>query len=199
MWGYLSIPLGYLIGSIPTAVIFGRLMGKIDLCAEGDGHISATAVYRNFGTVPFVSNVAIDIAKGAAAVLLAYLISGDLPVVMAAGAMAVVGHCWSVFMKFRGGLGGTVIIGVLVGFAWWQALICLVAMGIIFFILHRSTLCTILLAVFMVIALYITKNDWLAATFPLILLAIQFLKRLTVKKHGSEYKNNLLSDLKRVK
>ena len=201
MWGYLSIPLGFLLGSIPAAFIVGKACRKIDLCAEGDGHISATAVYRNVGLVPFIITVVIDVAKGAAAVLVACLLTEQGPVMLAAGVMALVGHCWSVFMKVRGGLGGTVIIGVLLGLAWWQLLICIAVTGVVFFIIRRSTLSTVLLTVFMAIALYLTRNDWLIAVFPLVLLAIQFIKRLTLKEAPGkpEYKNDLFSDLKRMK
>jgi len=201
MWGYLSIPLGYMLGSIPTTFIIGKALSRIDLCTEGDGHISATAVYRKIGLFPFIINIIIDVGKGAAAVLLAGLITQELLLIIAAGVMAIVGHCWSVFIKFRGGLGGTVIIGTLLAFGWWQMLICLVITGVILFIVRRSTISTVLLALFMAIALYLTRTNWLAATFPVALLAVQFIKRWTVKGKSdkAEYKNNMFSDLKRVK
>jgi acyl phosphate:glycerol-3-phosphate acyltransferase len=201
MWALLSIPLGYLLGSFPSTYLIGKAVKKVDLCAEGDGHVSATAVYRNVGRIPFVITVALDVAKGAVAVLISSLLTADVPVILAAGAMAMVGHCWSVFIRFRGGLGGTVIIGVLFGLAWWQLLISISVMAIIFFITRKSTLATVLLTVFMAIALYFTRNDWLTTAFPFILLAIQFVKRATLKgKRGkADYKNDLFSDMKRVK
>src|SRR4030043_424626 len=118
----IAVVLGYLIGSIPSAYIIGRLMGKIDVRQEGDGRISAAAVHRKLGVVPFVLVVIMDVGAGVLAVLIAKMLTESLIAVLIAGFASVVGHNWSVFLKFKGGLGATTIYGVLVSLVWWQLL-----------------------------------------------------------------------------
>src|SRR4030043_2060187 len=139
----IAVVLGYLIGSIPSAYIIGRLMGKIDVRQEGDGRISAAAVHRKLGVVPFVLVVVMDVGVGVLSVLIAKMLT-DAPLdvftdsqlaVLVAGFAAVVGHNWSVFLKFKGGLGATTTFGVLVSLVWGQFLIVAAAV----FILHLIT------------------------------------------------------------
>ncbi|MBM3149220.1 MAG: hypothetical protein FJZ88_04210, partial [Chloroflexi bacterium] len=70
-YSFLAIPLGYLIGSFPSTLIIGRLMGKQDMRTEGDGKISAAAVYRRMGRIPYAIVVLMDIGKGALAIVAA--------------------------------------------------------------------------------------------------------------------------------
>ena len=119
----LAIPIGYLLGAFPSAYIIGRLWGRVDISREGDGHVSATAVYRRSGRIPFVTVIILDVGKGALAIFIANNITDNLYIVLAAGIAAVIGHCWSVYIKFRGGLGATAIYGVLAGLVFWQFLI----------------------------------------------------------------------------
>ncbi|MCJ7828694.1 MAG: glycerol-3-phosphate acyltransferase, partial [Dehalococcoidia bacterium] len=95
----IAVILGYILGSIPSAYIIGRLMGKIDGRQEGDGRISASAVHKRLGVVPFVLVVIMDVGEGVLAVLVAGMLTESLIVVLIAGFAAVVGHNWSVFLK----------------------------------------------------------------------------------------------------
>src|SRR4030042_6157974 len=142
----IAVVLGYLIGSIPSAYIIGRLVGKIDLRQEGDGRISAAAVHRKLGVVPFLVVVVMDVGVGVLSVLIAKMLT-DTPLdvftdsqlaVLVAGFAAVVGHNWSVFLKFRGGLGATTMFGVLVTLVWWQFLVMAAAAFILFLVLKRK-------------------------------------------------------------
>lgn len=101
----ISVILGYLLGSIPSAYIVGRLVGKIDVREEGDGRISASVVHRKLGLLPFLLVVVMDVVKGAIAVIIAGLLTDSLIVVLLSGFAAVLGHNWSVFLKFKGGVG----------------------------------------------------------------------------------------------
>ena len=71
----LVVVSGYLLGSIPSAYLIGRFWAKIDLRQEGDGHVSATAVYREVGRIAFILNLIVDAAKGVLAVYLATLLT----------------------------------------------------------------------------------------------------------------------------
>jgi glycerol-3-phosphate acyltransferase PlsY len=114
---YLSlfcIPIALLLGAMPSALIVAMLAGKVDIRDEPDGKISAAAVYRRVGLLPFITVVVLDIGKAALAVLVAQWLQAGPLLVMLAGAIAIVSHQWSIFLRFRGGRGATVIGGVLV-------------------------------------------------------------------------------------
>ena len=122
-----AIPIGYLLGGFPTAYVVGRLYGNMDLRVEGDGRISAAAIYWRFGIYPYIIVVLVDIGKAALAVFLASLLDNSLPILLLTGFFTVIGHCWSIYMKFQGGLGATAICGVLLFLFPIQLLIGLAA------------------------------------------------------------------------
>jgi glycerol-3-phosphate acyltransferase PlsY len=108
------IPLiAYLLGSIPFGYLIVRWQKGIDVRSTGSGSIGATNVMRNLGLIGFVATFLLDFAKGAAAVLLAARWTGDAPVWVAGAAVAaVVGHCFPVWLKLRGGKGVATAAGV---------------------------------------------------------------------------------------
>jgi glycerol-3-phosphate acyltransferase PlsY len=196
-----AILAAYLLGSIPSAYLIGRFWGKINLLKEGDGHISATAIYREMGRIAFVVTIIMDAGKGALAIFVAMLLSGSVPVIVAAAYAVVIGHCWSVFIRFRGGLGAAVTYGALAAVAFWQFLIAGAIALIITFTLRRTSLATYVLIATVSIILLIQGKDLLLALFPLGLILVPLLKRFQVSKTNpvSSYKNDLFDDLKRQK
>ncbi|MBN1691074.1 MAG: glycerol-3-phosphate acyltransferase [Dehalococcoidia bacterium] len=109
----ICLPIALLLGAIPSSFIVAMLAAKIDIRDEPDGKISAAAVYRRVGLLPFVVAVIMDIGKGALAVLIAQWLNAGPLLVMLAGLIAIVSHQWSVFLRFQGGRGATVMGGVL--------------------------------------------------------------------------------------
>ena len=180
----IAVILGYVIGSIPSAYIIGRLMGKIDVRQEGDGRISASAVHKRLGVVPFVLVVIMDVGEGVLAVLVAGMLTESLLVVLIAGFAAVVGHNWSVFLKFKGGLGATTIYGVLVTLVWWQLLVVAAAAFILFLIMKRkkSGLSTAVLIIALSIVLFVQKSPLILVIYPFILILLMVLKRFQVSR-----------------
>ena len=110
----ICIPIAYLLGSIPSAFIVAKYYGKIDIRDEPDGRISAAAVHRRVGLLPFLVVVIMDIGKAALAVLAAQWLNAEPLVVMLAGVVAIAAHQWSMYLKFQGGLGSTAMGGGLV-------------------------------------------------------------------------------------
>lgn len=180
----IAVILGYVIGSIPSAYIIGRLMGKIDVRQEGDGRISASAVHKRLGVVPFVLVVIMDVGEGVLAVLVAGMLTESLLVVLIAGFAAVVGHNWSVFLKFKGGLGATTIYGVLVTLVWWQLLVVAAAAFILFLIMKRkkSGLSTAVLIIALSIVLFVQKSPLILVIYPFVLILLMVLKRFQVSR-----------------
>jgi glycerol-3-phosphate acyltransferase PlsY len=111
-----AVIIGYLLGSIPFAYIAGRLFKKVDIRRVGGGNVGATNVMREVGTAAGIGVFIADVAKGTLAVLIArWLVPSSMIPAFIAGLAAVVGHSWSVFLKFSGGKGGATTIGVFWG------------------------------------------------------------------------------------
>jgi acyl phosphate:glycerol-3-phosphate acyltransferase len=107
----ISILLGYLAGSVPFAYLLARRAG-IDVRRVGSGNVGAANVLRSTGPWRGVVVMALDVAKGICAVLLAQQASGQAPLIAATGAAAVVGHIYPVWLRFHGGKGVAVAAGV---------------------------------------------------------------------------------------
>ena len=108
----LIIIVGYLLGSIPTAYIAGRITKGRDIRQMGDGNMGAQNAFRQLSPMTGVIVGIIDAAKGALAVLIAYAAGIPQPAVLLVGTAAVIGHNWPVFLGFRGGRGESTTIGV---------------------------------------------------------------------------------------
>jgi acyl phosphate:glycerol-3-phosphate acyltransferase len=107
---------GYLLGSIPFGLILTRLAGLGDIRAIGSGNIGATNVLRTGNKALAAATLLLDGLKGTAAVLIGWRwgIYGAL----AAGLGAFVGHCFPIWLRFKGGKGVATFLGVLLGLHW---------------------------------------------------------------------------------
>jgi glycerol-3-phosphate acyltransferase PlsY len=105
------ILIGYAVGSVPFAFLLARRAG-IDVRVAGSGNVGAANVLRTSGASLGVTVMALDITKGAASVLAAYAAAGTVPTMAAAGAAAVIGHIYPIWLRFHGGKGVAVAAGV---------------------------------------------------------------------------------------
>ena len=103
----LSVVISYLIGSIPTAYIFGKKLKGIDIRKHGSGNMGATNAIRVLGKGPGTLVLLIDIAKGIipTTIMADLLGTTDLWMRLVWGLIAVCGHNWTVFLQFKGGKG----------------------------------------------------------------------------------------------
>ena len=120
------ILIGYLLGSIPFGLLISKRSNKVDLRQYGSGKTGATNVLRTSGKKAAALAVALDVAKGGLAVVLAGLIVGRSYLVVGnfglgalvaqvlAALAAVAGHNWPIFLKFRGGRGVATFMGGLI-------------------------------------------------------------------------------------
>jgi len=112
-----AVIVSYLIGSIPTAFIFGKIFKNIDIRQHGSGNVGATNVFRVLGKTPGMIVLALDIIKGIIPVVLVADIFGlvePLQRILLAFC-AVAGHNWTIFLRFKGGKGVATSLGVLIG------------------------------------------------------------------------------------
>ena len=112
---WLIVLLGYMLGSIPTAYIAGRLLKGVDIRRVGDENMGAANAFHQLGARVGVAVGIIDAGKGVLAILIAQAASLPQVAVLFTGAAAVAGHNWPVFTGFRGGRGESTTIGVLLG------------------------------------------------------------------------------------
>ncbi|MFC0101551.1 glycerol-3-phosphate 1-O-acyltransferase PlsY [Sphingopyxis terrae] len=117
---FLLTVAGYLLGSIPFGVLLTRAFGAGDLRQIGSGNIGATNVLRTGRKELAAATLILDGAKGAVAVLLARHFVPQLGdhAAMIAGAAAMIGHCYPVWLKFRGGKGVATLLGLALALAW---------------------------------------------------------------------------------
>lgn len=115
--------LSYLLGSVPFGMILARIMGLGNLRDIGSGNIGATNVLRTGNKSAAALTLLLDAAKGAVAVLLARWFAGEAAA-QAAALAAFLGHCFPVWLGFRGGKGVATFLGVILALAWPVGLAC---------------------------------------------------------------------------
>jgi glycerol-3-phosphate acyltransferase PlsY len=122
LWIILAIFISYLIGSIPTAYIFGRLLKGIDIRKFGSGNVGATNALRVLGKGPGMAVLILDMLKGFVAVVIladilltriTFVSDEVLRIILGLGCIS--GHNWTVFLGFKGGKGVATTLGVLFG------------------------------------------------------------------------------------
>ncbi len=115
--------IGYLLGSIPFGMVLARIMGLGNLREIGSGNIGATNVLRTGNKTAAALTLLLDGGKGAVAVLLARAMAGEDAAQLAALA-SFVGHCYPVWLGFRGGKGVATFLGIFLALAWPVGLAC---------------------------------------------------------------------------
>lgn len=129
----------YLLGSIPTALLFSRYVKHIDIRAAGNGNMGAQNTFHVLGAKFGILVAALDISKGAFAVLLAHAADLSLSWQMAAGILAVLGHDFPVFANFKGGQGTATTLGTMLALFPIPTLIGACVYGIMFLLIKNSS------------------------------------------------------------
>jgi glycerol-3-phosphate acyltransferase PlsY len=139
------ILLAYLLGSIPTAVLYGRLVHKVDVREFGSGNAGATNSLRVLGKRAGLIVLIIDLFKGYIAIKIAeHFIGPDISALIIIGFAAVIGHLLPVFSGFRGGKGIATSFGVILALSPMGALVCLVVFVIVVYFTKYVSLASLL-------------------------------------------------------
>ena len=150
----LAAVLGYLLGSIPFGLLITWAAGLGDVRKIGSGNIGATNVLRTGRRELAAATLVLDALKGVAAVLIArYVWGADAALV--AGIAAFLGHCFPVWLGFKGGKGVATLIGILLGWAWPLGIIFCIVWLIIAFTQKYSSLSALTAAVVTPIFAYV--------------------------------------------
>ncbi len=133
----LLIPFFYLLGAVPFGLLIARLVRRIDVRQYGSGNTGASNVLRAAGVWPALAVLVLDTGKGVLAVVLAKIIDPSPSLEVAAALSVLVGHNWSIFLRFRGGKGSATGIGSFCAMSPLAGLIML-AVGLPFIALFRD-------------------------------------------------------------
>src|ERR1700744_5436125 len=137
-WLPFAFILGYLLGSIPFGLVLTRFAGTQDLRSIGSGNIGATNVLRTGRKGLAAATLLLDMLKGTVAVIIAAYF-GNAEAAMVAGLGAFLGHLFPVWLKFKGGKGVAVYIGILLGLFWPAAVaFCVIWLAMAFSFKYSS-------------------------------------------------------------
>ena len=174
---------GYLLGSIPFGLIITRLAGAGDIRKVGSGNIGATNVLRTGNKILALLTLLGDGLKGTLAVHLAAMWGPDTAVIAAFGAF--IGHCFPVWLKFRGGKGVATYLGLLLGLSWMTfiaaALVWLVAATLT----RYSSLSALVATAAAPVILYLRVDVQLAQLFLVLTLILWFRHRQNIARLAS--------------
>jgi glycerol-3-phosphate acyltransferase PlsY len=200
------IIISYLVGSIPTGIIAGKLLKGIDIRQHGSGNAGATNVFRVLGWKAGIVVLLIDMAKGLVPVVwVSQLgISGGLNwdqinFEILAGLCAVFGHIWTIFAGFKGGKGVGTGAGMVIGLAPITVLICLGVFVIVVAVTRYVSLGSILASIALPVILFI--NRFLIGGYvPTQLLVFSlFIMTLIIYTHRSNIKRLLKGEESKIK
>ncbi|AZY93046.1 MULTISPECIES: glycerol-3-phosphate 1-O-acyltransferase PlsY [Paracoccus] len=136
---------GYLLGSVPFGLVITRALGLGDLRQIGSGNIGATNVLRTGNKGAALATLLLDSGKGAIAVLLARHFGGETAAILAGGA-AFLGHCFPVWLGFKGGKGVATFLGTVIALNWPLGLIACTTWALTAAITRISSLSALLAA-----------------------------------------------------
>lgn len=165
-----ALAFGYLLGSIPFGLILTRMAGLGDVRKIGSGNIGATNVLRTGSKKLAAATLAGDLLKGFAAVLAAMMYGPDIAVI--AGFGAYIGHCFPVWLGFRGGKGVATYIGILLGFTLKITLVFGVVWLLCAAITRYSSLAGLVASVGVCVALYVAGMAQIMELFLVLTLIL---------------------------
>ncbi|KPG00221.1 glycerol-3-phosphate acyltransferase [Rhodopseudomonas sp. AAP120] len=182
-----AVVIGYLLGSIPFGLILTRLAGTQDLRSIGSGNIGATNVLRTGRKGLAAATLLLDALKGTAAVMLAAYLARGTDAVSANAAMlaalgAFLGHLFPVWLKFKGGKGVAVYIGVLLGLFWPGAVVFCVLWLATAYTTRYSSLSALVAAFITPIFLWWFGHPALASLFAVLTLLLFWMHRENIKR-----------------
>lgn len=204
-WTISGIIVSYLIGSIPTAYIFGRLLKGIDIRKLGSGNVGATNALRVLGKPTGITVLILDILKGFLVVVFwgDFIVTRSMPIsvellLIVLGLSCICGHNWTIFLSFNGGKGVATTFGVLLGLGVKIAgLKLIVGLAIlswltVFIFTRIVSLASILTAVSLPIYMLLFRQS-----YPLIFLSV-ILSAFIILRHKANLKRIFRKQEKRL-
>jgi len=188
--GFIAIIIAYLIGSIPFAYIFTRLVSGKDIRRLGSGNAGGNNVFQEVGLRAAIPTAFFDVGKGALAVAIAHWLL-DVPLyepeifVLLAAIAAIAGHMWSVYLRFRGGNGLSATIGALAVLMPWELLI-VIGLLLILKAITRNLVLSVNISLFSVpLSAWFLEKEWLYVGFSIVVMIMLVLNFIPTARAAS--------------
>ena len=188
------ILISYLLGSLPTGFLTGKLLKKVDLRLIGSGSTGATNVLRNVGKWPALFVFIIDVSKGIAAVKIAQYFTNEALIEVLAGISAISGHIWPIWLKGKGGKAVATGLGMFLALSWKVGL---ASFGIFLLFLAKFkivSLSSISAAISLPIFMYLKQGNFVNP-YSLISLIVSL---LVIWKHRTNIKRLLKGEESKI-
>ena len=171
----------YLCGSVPFGLLLTRAAGLGDIRSIGSGNIGATNVLRTGNRWLAAGTLVLDAAKAALPILVARYYWGENAAMLAA-MFAFLGHCFPVWLNFKGGKGVAVMIGSLLALSWPVGLIFCAVWLVIAFAQKMSSLAALTAAATAPIFAFVVVNEWLAGAVAVMAIMLFFQHRANIAR-----------------
>ncbi len=188
---FLVVILSYIIGSIPFGLIIGKLFYKIDVREHGSHNIGASNIYRTLGPIAGIATLILDFLKGFVPVyIIKILPTGTIGLAITAGIFSILGHAFSIFLKFRGGKAVATSTGVFTALFPLPTFITFIIFVIIVWLSKFVSLGSMLSAVFLPVLVAVFNYDLLSICFAVcigilvVILHHENIKRLITGKEN---------------
>ena len=182
------IVVSYLLGSIKSSLLISKGLYQIDIRTRGSGNAGATNVARVFGMASGLLTLLCDSLKAVAATLVGSCLAGPTGLA-AAGAACVIGHCWPVFFRFKGGKGVAVGAALALMIDWRVFCSLLVVFVVVFLMSHIVSLCSVTVGVLLPVATWLwglPLSECLLALFVGVIVVFQHRSNIVRLLHGQE-------------
>ncbi|SER09681.1 glycerol-3-phosphate acyltransferase PlsY [Gracilibacillus ureilyticus] len=176
------IIIAYLLGSIPTGLIVGKVGFKTDIREHGSGNLGATNTFRVLGVKAGIIVTLGDILKGTLAALLPVLLNFDHIHPLIIGVFAVVGHVYPIFAKFKGGKAVATSAGVILGVNWLLFVIMVVSFLVILYLTKYVSLSSMLTGIITVIVTIIQQEIGLMIVTGLLTIFVIYRHKANIKR-----------------
>ena len=190
--GIVAGMLAYVLGSVPTGLWIGLRLRGIDIREHGSKNIGATNTLRVLGKGMGAAALAGDVAKGLVAVLAISRLSAWEHAPLACGMAAILGHTFSVFLRFSGGKGVATSAGVFLGLCPLPSLIAILVFGVVLALTRMVSAGSCLAALALAVGVFFFHEDW-----PLRVVVV-LVALLVVVKHRSNIRRILRGEESRL-
>ena len=195
---FLASIIGYLFGSVPFALVIGKVFYQTDVREHGSGNLGGTNAGRTLGAKAGIAVAVLDVLKATISMTVGYLLLKDPNAILATGFFATIGHCYPLFANFKGGKAVSTSMGFLLGisiFLSHQVILHFIVPLLIFFIVLFLSKMVSLSAMISItsasIILFVSqKNLHISIAFLIVNMIVILRHRTNIKRiiDGSENK-----------
>jgi glycerol-3-phosphate acyltransferase PlsY len=184
----ISIPIAYLLGSIPFGYLLVRTFRNEDIRASGSGNIGATNVARSGAKGLGIATLLLDLSKGYIAVVISkFLAPGNFDLAVVCAVVATLGHVFPVWLDFRGGKGVATALGVFIALVWPASLCILGVFAVVLLLTRYVSLASVLAAAsFPLFGFYFVRHP-----SPIVIAGFLFIPILVCVKHHANIRRLL--------